>query len=242
MACEHGKQLNMISNPEYLRTPQNAFEPDPRTLGFSIHMEGGYRSKEFEDQYRAVADILLRPEVPEHIRIQFETAKNLYLYAWYVYRFYSVCKLQAFSCLELALRDRFESAILAVDKHRKKYRRGFAGLLKYAIENHHLKNENFTMWRCRAELRAQERTMLERLEEMKRTGAVEMDLEESEIEIKPEDSDHDYRAILLKNLPVLRNHFAHGSSSIDNQARGMLHVVSEIINQIYPFDLDEERP
>lgn len=47
------------------------------------------------------------PLVPEKVRVQIETARNLMLYTWFVYEFQTVAELQAYAALELALRERF---------------------------------------------------------------------------------------------------------------------------------------
>ena len=39
--------------------------------------------------------------MPREIVLQFETARNVYLYAWFVYRFYPVSEHQCLACLEL---------------------------------------------------------------------------------------------------------------------------------------------
>ncbi len=48
----------------------------------------------------------LVPSVPEKIRVQFETARNLMLYTWFVFEFQTVAEMQAYATLELALRER----------------------------------------------------------------------------------------------------------------------------------------
>ncbi len=57
------------------------------------------------DQYELVAEYTLSDAVSVDVRIVFDTARNLYLYAWFVYRFYNVAEQQVFACLEMALRE-----------------------------------------------------------------------------------------------------------------------------------------
>src|SRR5688572_27292016 len=94
---------------EYLRHPSDAHKADPRIASFVTYdgAIGQHRPLTLEDHYGAVCDLTTHPGVPEHVKIQFETAKNLYLYAWHVYRFFAVAEHQALTCLELALRERF---------------------------------------------------------------------------------------------------------------------------------------
>ena len=58
------------------------------------------------DLHRRLCDWQLLPTVSENIRGQFETARNLMLYAWFVLEFQRVAEMQAYLSLELALRER----------------------------------------------------------------------------------------------------------------------------------------
>ncbi len=223
----------MNNHPDFLRNPESVDKADPRSEGISILAEDGIRPKRIEDQYSAVAEFTLHDGVPEGIRIQFETTKNLFLYSWFVYRFYPVAHHHAYTCLELALRERFEQEMYDAGEKKRKFGPGLKKLLSYAVEKGYLKNENFEIWRHQTQVRARERTMYENIEEMERLGLKEMEFDENKVEIKEEDRDHDYLAILLDTMPWLRNHYAHGSKSLHNQVVGTLQVVSEIINQIY---------
>lgn len=42
------------------------------------------------DRHAAVARYVLNATAPDAVRIHFETAKNLFLYGWFVYRFHPV--------------------------------------------------------------------------------------------------------------------------------------------------------
>lgn len=223
----------MDDNPDFLRSPKSVCDADPRHASVVVLTDEGYRPKCIEDQHNAVAALVLHEGVPEDIRIQFETVKNLYLFSWFVYRFYPVAQHQAYACLELALRERFESELSPVGKKKQKFGPGLKRLLSYAVDKGYLKNENFELWRRRVTVRARERSMFEAIEEMNRRGLKKMEFDENQIEIKEEDRDFDYLAILLKAMPWLRNHYAHGSKSLHDKVWETLQVVSEIINQIY---------
>src|SRR5581483_1571954 len=133
----------MNEHPDFLRSPENACSPDIRNEAFVRITEDGPRPKTIEDQHRAVVGLALHDGVPEAIRIQFETTKNLYLYAWFVYRFYPVAQGHAYGCLELALRERFEPETLAAGEKKQKHGPGFRRLLQYAVDKGFLKNEGF---------------------------------------------------------------------------------------------------
>ena len=220
----------MDNHPDYLRTPETVCKPDIRSPTTSFLTD---QPLTIAYQHGVIADISLHKSVPDDIRIQFETTKNLYLYAWFVYRFYPVAKHHAYTCLELALRERFEAELLAAGEKKCEFGPGLKRLLTYAAKNGYLKNENFEVWRRHTEMRAKRRTESEIWEEAKRMGLNEVTFHETQYEIKDEDRDHEYLELLIKSMPWLRNHYAHGATSLDNQAFSTIHLVAEIINQIY---------
>lgn len=223
----------MDNHPDFLRVPENVCKADQRNESYAVLSDNGFRPKQLKDQHSAVARLVLHNGVPEGIRIQFETTKNLYLYSWFVYRFYPVAQHHVYTCLELALRESFEEAMLATGEPKREHGPGLKRLLTYAIEKGFLKNENFEVWRHRTRVNAKMRTMYEEIEEMSRLDLDQMELDESKIEIKDVDRNHDYLTILLETIPYLRNHYAHGSKSLHNQVLGTIQIVAEIINQIF---------
>jgi hypothetical protein len=205
----------MKNHPDHLRPPDGVHDPDPRTGGLVILGPTGFRARTIHDQHDAVASITLHDGVPEDIKIQFETSRNLFLYAWFVYRFYPVVRIHAYACLEFALRERFgdelfeatereqrskyERALKSRPKsakqpkaiERSKFRPGLKQLLNYAVESGHLINENFSAWRTRAEARARSRSIIESIEFMKRNNVSTLPLDNSELNIVESDSDSD---------------------------------------------------
>jgi hypothetical protein len=103
----------MIDHPDFLRSPKRIFDRDPRSSGFDILGEHGFRAKTLEDQHKAVAEIAIHAGAPEAVVVKFETAKNLNLFSWFVYRFHSAARSHAYECLELALRIRFKDDLYA---------------------------------------------------------------------------------------------------------------------------------
>ena len=223
--------MTMEDHPDYLRTPDTVCKPDVRSPK-ALFLDEQPLTVEY--QYNAVADICLHQGVPEDIRVQFETTKNLYLYAWFVYRFYPVAEHHAYACLELALRERFEPEMLAAGEKKREFGPGLKRLLSYAAKKGYLKNENFSVWRHRTEIRAQMRTEDEIWKEAQRNGLSEITFDEAQYEIKDVDRDHEYLEIIIKSLPWLRNHYAHGSKSLHSQELDTIRLVSEIINHIFP--------
>ncbi|HEY5582342.1 MAG TPA: hypothetical protein VIK56_14510 [Rhodoferax sp.] len=96
-----------VNSADKLRDATTALEPDARarTTG-AIRADGTVSMVTLEEWHAAVSGFALTLAVPLDIRVHFETAKNLYLYAWFVYRFYPVAEQQALATLEFALRER----------------------------------------------------------------------------------------------------------------------------------------
>jgi len=220
-------------HPDFLRSPDKACIPDPRNEGLVNFADPSSGPITINDQYVDVAALELHSGVPEEIRVQFETTKNLYLYCWFVYRFYPVAHHHAFTTLELSLRERFEKEIVVTGEEKREHGPGLKRLLSYAIENSYLKNEGFRAWRHATEMRARHRMVYEKIEEMERLGLKEVSYDEDAIEIKDIDRDHDMLRPLIENYPNLRNRYAHGSKMLHNHVLGTLIIVSEIINQIF---------
>jgi hypothetical protein len=67
-----------IPAAELLRTPEQMREPDPRAPRLAFpNMDA------LTVHHANIARIKVSDQVPEDVAIQFETARNLYLYAWH---------------------------------------------------------------------------------------------------------------------------------------------------------------
>ena len=223
----------ILSTAENLRSPVTAAEPDPR-----IAMLAGQTQPSLAAHHLDIEAIQLTVDVPEAVAIQFETARNLFLYAWHVYRFFPVAQSQALFTLEFGLRVRLPN------KLPKRYQRPWqpqpmlAGLLAYAIDQGLISNEGFRRWHRAAEGRARERRSMEILQTMIDQHLETMAFDENEpVKPTPEDQSWDLVQILRKSLPSLRNELAHGSSMLTNQVLGTIELVAEILSQIYAPDL-----
>ncbi len=216
----HAKKFN----PESLRSLEYIFEPDPRNAVYVVFDQND-RPYDITDHYKAISQIELHASVPEDIAVQFETAKNLCLYAWFIYRFYPVAEHHAFTCLELALRTRYEKELSK--------KPGLKFLLKYAIDKGDIKNDGFQRWHEVVERRAMARYSGEKIQEMMEKGLKSIELDYSKVQITDVDRNIHYAKILLETLPEIRNHYAHGAILLHDQVLGTIELVSEIINQLY---------
>lgn len=224
----------ILNAAESLRGPDTASEPDPRTMMFA-----GQAPPSLAIHHREIEAIQLSGAVPEDVAIQFETARNLYLYAWHVYRFYPVAQSQALFALELGLKLRLPKRLPQPYQHPKRPHAMLAGLLGYAIDQGLIRNGGFRRWQQTAEDRARQRRLMESLQTMidQQLEIVEIDRDEP-INTTPEDQSWDLVQILRKSLPDLRNELAHGSSMLTNQVLGTIELVAEILSQIYTSNAD----
>lgn len=224
------------SNPDDFKPPQEVCSPDPRSgyKGVLIDLP-----KDFADaigRHHGQFDKLrLNSSVPESVHIQFATAKNLCLYAWFVYRFYPVAEHQSLICLEFALHRRFPQRLP------KQYWNNYPNrdptlhpLLSYAIDTGVLKNAGFSRWHNHAVMRARQRYEHEQLNEMIDRGLNEIDLDFDQIAVAEQDYEWDLLSVLKESLPKTRNLHAHGTTMLHNRAYGTLELVAEIINQLFP--------
>ena len=79
--------------------------PDVRQAALVTLDIGGWRPMEVRDCHRPLESILVMDAVPEAVRKQFDIARDLMLYGWFVYEFYTVAVQQAYACLEFGLRE-----------------------------------------------------------------------------------------------------------------------------------------
>jgi hypothetical protein len=93
-----------------LKPLNEAILPDLRFQCLKITCEDSSRPFELADMHQRLSETILNLSVPEKIRVQFETARNLMLYTWFVFEFQTVAEMQAYASLELALSERFSYA------------------------------------------------------------------------------------------------------------------------------------
>lgn len=223
----------LIPEAERLRQPDRIMEPDPRS-----YINPDFPNTSLLNHHAQIAALTLHPSVPQAVAIQFETARNLYLYSWYVYRFYMVSASQAYAALELGLRTRLPKRL--PEKYQKRWHKEpmLGGMLSYAIDQGYLSNEGFNRWHQAAEVSARQRRMSEVLKRM-----IDEDLDElavdqaAPVELTAEDRNWDLLKVLRESIPYFRNTLAHGSTMLTNQTFGTLEVVAEILNQIYSMEL-----
>lgn len=201
---------------EIVKAREQFLEADPRMTGF-VMMDtttGTIRDMTVDDHYAYLQGLHLNPSVPHPVVTYMNIVKNLYLYGWLCYPFFTVCQTHAAMAVELALRLRMPNTTGKVDK------RTLRPLLEAAIANGLIRDAGFPgLPEKQAEAKREQ-------EEFDRaTGHTTV------MQSAP------YVEVLLTALPRLRNHFAHPHDSwIVSPAMALepMRLAVEIINQLWP--------
>ena len=204
-----------------LKSLDEICEPDIRQAFF--------QGVSLERNHAELSRIVLSKKVPVDVRQLFETAKNLSLYSWFVYRFHQVSELAARSALEMALRLRYEKEV------GKKRRVTFRELLGYAKENNWIDNNRFSRpYRNEtARRKAEHEKLLEAVSGALGSGeSIPID-PPTEQEVLKALNEFDMLSGIVDSFAILRNELAHGSSTLHPNSIATLQVVAEVINQIY---------
>ena len=187
-----------------------------------------------EDVHAMLSAMTLHAQVPEGVGQLFETAKNIRLYTYFVYRFHQVAEMAAYQTLEMSLLLRWkkEHPEVAEDEGRKLPTLG--RLLQEAAARQWIWNEGFSGRRWRAE-----RIILdERGAEAMRThvaGSTEplyfSDPTPEEVEARMKAVD--VVSALVKSVPQMRNTLAHGSTKLVPMSDYVLQDVCDAVNMIF---------
>jgi hypothetical protein len=201
---------------EPVKPRDHFFEVDPRMSGFVVvgTVSGTMRDMTIDDHYGYLQGLDLNPGVPESVVSYMNIVKNLFLYAWLNYPFFTVCQTHAAMAVELALRLRMPNTTGKEDK------RTLRPLLEAAIANGLIRDAGFPGL---AEKQAEAKRMQEEFD--RTTGHTTV------MQSTP------YVEVLLQALPRLRNHFAHPHDSwIVSPAMAWepIRLAVEIINQLWP--------
>jgi len=186
-------------------------DPDIRnTYWVKLEANGGRRPVAVKDRHQQADSLKLHDGVPEEIKIHFETAKNLYLYSWFVYRFGPVAEYHACISLEYALRLKLNGK-----------KRGLAQLLKHAVSEGWLKDDGFSVWWNR---KRQTEYYKQMYKDISKTLGRELEFKEEKFE---------YVKVLTENLPKIRNNYAHGAPTLGPASYMHLQICAEAINQLF---------
>ena len=211
-----------------LKSLDKIMEPDERQANFVASLA---------DTHAELSELTLHAGVPAAVRQVFETAKNVSLYSWFVYRFHQVAELVAYTALEFALRSRAGHAEFGgIDK---KHLPGPSQLLKRAQSAGWLKSKAFPSLGDMALRRARHAVMVQSIQLMGERDEIPV-REPTQDEIAKAAAEIDVPQIFAKTVPQLRNALAHGSSMLHPNSRSTLRLIGEAINQLFPVPQEPE--
>lgn len=202
---------------ESLRNLESVALPDPRRKDLSI-----------EYLHSKLAELNLNERVPEDIAIQFETAKNLFLYSYFVYRFHHVADLQAIASLELALKTKLDELNIQYWPTC-----GLAKLLSKAQESGLIRVEDIPGYFESALRRAKQRHFFDTIQKMHDEGLEFLEVDESKVVPDLDDYDLNYLEKTFINLKEIRNIFAHGATTLFSPNLNILTLTKTLINTLY---------
>lgn len=198
-----------------------------------------------EDHYAAIAKFPVSDQVPEKVATQYDVARNLYIYAWYEYRFFPVSEMQALVAFEFGLRERIGKAALKSyikDRKKKHYEAtgknirlsdGLKTLVEFCRDNKLVKNEQFSAWYRQPRKDAEWARDIELFEKMEREGLDEIIVDYSDLEYPESDDSYDHIQHLVDQVNKRRNAYTHGSSDLHRNVLETFEMVSEFLNAVY---------
>lgn len=237
-----------VDNDDGLRSLDQLLSRDARLAYTPSPFGSGPMTQ--EDRYRLIQRYELHGDVPTDVRAHFDTARNLYLYAWFVVRFHLVAEQHAMASLEMALRKRLEAAAVideegfcerilppkkAGDPPRNRKERAMLKLLlTLAAEQRFLRNEwiqNRAAW---AVFLARERESLERGQKMLEQGLDEMLAPATPAVPNEAELNFDWIGHFAATMPDVRNDHAHGNSAFYANVLWTFEVVQDLVQQLFP--------
>ncbi len=198
--------MSEISKSDRLKPLESVCSPDPRMTSYVRRdaRTGEMRPWTLEDFYAEVESISLRGSVPANIRIHFETARNLLLYSWFVYRFFQVAEMQAYASLEFALKERIG-----------KEKSNLSHNLQYAVEQGWIRDDGFEYYKPSPEPIGE---------------PSDLDANRPPTPVAEPQS---RSRVVAQILPKFRNELAHGSSMLAPTGLFTLGVCADVINQLF---------
>lgn len=219
-----------------LRSIDRLNEPDARQRNLVVvdPKTGLQRAKTAADHHLSIAPYELDGHVPNEVVTQYEVARNLYLYAWFVWRFYNVAEAKLLTTLEFALRRALPASELREFKNERGFRStGLLVLLRFVQEKGWIQSDQFAVWRERRRARATDEADLALIREMEEKGLSEIAVDQDSIDVDGYDLQWDFAEHLSSSLPSIRNAYAHGSPMLHNFVLESFDNVSTIINSVY---------
>ncbi|MEO6273179.1 MAG: hypothetical protein ABIP34_08265 [Rhodoferax sp.] len=203
-----------------LRGRDAALKPDPRTQA----------DETLEGHHQRIAQFQLLDTVPYAVRVHFETAKNVYLYAWFVYRFYPVAEQYALTTMEFALCERLKPLFPQMFKRNRSP--GLKVLIEKANVEGLISNKAFAACHRVALQKARERVSDEALRLLQEGDMESVEFDYDSARTEPGDFP-DVLSVYAETLPYIRNMYAHGSSALHRTVLGIFETATDLVNGLY---------
>ncbi len=191
---------------------------DPRQAVWSVMTPSGFRKVTLEDHHKRVTHLVLSASVPAGIRESFDTARNLYVYSWFVYPFQTVAELQAYTVLEAALRLRIQR-----EENQSVY--GLAACFDHAFKRRWLRDDGVRYYQ-------------KLIERQKRVAGCSGGAESIDSSAAPTDQ---WLRRVGSSFRQFRNDLAHGDFMLLGQTVRTLEICCDVINQIFPESAPTEK-
>jgi hypothetical protein len=242
------RRLKLVSQyHDGLKSFDEILQLDDRNQIFSLEdrLTGERRRITIEDRYQMISSYELHDGVPDNVATQYDVARNLYVYAWFEYRFYNVAEVQALMALEFGLKERVgEQGLKDYIKDRKRQHLAATGkklglssgmktLIEYCRDYDLVRNEQFTAWHVQPQKQAEHAMRMEAFERMQAEGLEEIELDFSKVSVPEPSDEYDHIEHLVKYVNKIRNNYAHGSSTLHPNVLGTFEMVSEFLNSVY---------
>jgi hypothetical protein len=202
-----------------LKHLNEALLPDVRFSFLAIDSPSGSRRFQLADLHARLSDIKLSNALPEDVLRQFETARNLMLYAWFVFEFQTIAELQGYATLELALRTRFPDAKRAIRKKSGEVvltPLTLGPLLQLAVKRRAIAPEKLVTY-----------------EQAKSVKAFRAKMGPNPTGTFP--SPKEWLSERIRTFPILRNRLAHGRPSLDLfGSLRHLEICADLVNALFP--------
>ena len=200
-----------------LKDLHEIFEPDPRSEAFVRLGATGQRRKTVQDHHRDIDAVRMSDRVPETIRGEFETVRNLYLYSWLVYEFTAPAILYAHALIEKTIKEKCARSSVQCGNVA-----GLRRLLRLSISQGWLTNSDFEY--------ALELTREETVTPSDSPHSIEV---RSTPRYLPDDTDFCER--LAEWLPKVRNMGAHGDAGLGfpGSALRQIEICASIANALF---------
>ncbi len=174
--------------------------------------------RSLDRHYAQVSSVSVADHVPPVVLQAFETARNVWLYAYFAYRLNTAALLQVHVVCELALRTK----VLQVDGKPASERENLKKLFGRALRERWLVDCGFAIHALQAQNWEKHRRLC-------------IDIGEPDPgPFQPAATDQHLTSVILESVRFLRNQMAHGSQNVWPDLTPTFQAVADVVNQLFP--------